>query len=202
MLKFDEDQINRNLKSIPVRAAVAFALSCAERLKPIKIARERNIHPGSINLLQEVFGALWQFSLNNECVDFLNLRSKLQLLLSNEEQDILEIDSIMDDGIAAMMYALSVACNNNSNEAIWAARRAYDAADRIVQQKLNSSNIGISEECFILSDVIVQQEIERQQRDLNFLCNANCESLFQSIQIVCEASVQENILDCPISGKI
>lgn len=75
-----------------------------------------------------------------------------------------------DDAAGAVAYALRCRLTGLSQEAVWAARRAYDAADTVASARYDDAGMnapGIEDS--IAADDLIQQELGRQEDDLRSL---------------------------------
>lgn len=74
-----------------------------------------------------------------------------------------------DDALSSLAYAIRCYLNSESQEAAWAAKRAYEAADQAAIRLLDGQSNTQSSEADILGHELVQLELERQLRDLALL---------------------------------
>jgi len=91
----------------------------------------------------------------------------------DEDSEETSTDDIADDSIAAVLYAAQSALGQDPRTAAWAARRAYEAADRHAAKRLNEAEYTESLEQRVLSSKVVQNELSRQRRDIAALVNAH-----------------------------
>jgi hypothetical protein len=88
----------------------------------------------------------------------------MELIPSEDEDPWFDEQAYADDAASAIAYTLRALDSGESQEAAWAARRAYEAADHHVMHRL-----GIEGESQALAHPIVQTEFSRQGRDLEEL---------------------------------
>jgi hypothetical protein len=72
-----------------------------------------------------------------------------------------------DDAAASVAYALRCHFSGAAKDAMFAAQRAYDAHDSEAQQLIASNVITAADQRIILAHPSVQQELSRQQADLD-----------------------------------
>ena len=77
-----------------------------------------------------------------------------------------------EDAASALAYALSCCQTGDSQEAAWAARRAYEAVDQFVVRQHNLDTEARRDEMRVLSYPTIQRELERQDQDLECLSGA------------------------------
>jgi hypothetical protein len=77
--------------------------------------------------------------------------------------------SLVEDAQAAAAYALRCAVGGDVMNAVWAARRAYEAADRYAGLRQNVTAFTDAAEEAILGHPTVQSELRRQRRDVQEL---------------------------------
>ena len=87
-----------------------------------------------------------------------------------DEDDIAVIGGAWaDDAIASLLYAIRSVLGEKSQEAAWAARRAYEAAYRAATRALKLKSIRPEDISAINSHSFVQRELARQADDLGSL---------------------------------
>jgi hypothetical protein len=124
MLRYDESNLIARLEALSPRARVAFAAACAERL------RAYFGYPNSPPTPRVLEGALeaLQRAIHKELPD-----ATLQAAVVACEAS-LDID---DDAVAAVLYACGAQGSESAQAAAWAARRGYEARDRLVSEALD-----------------------------------------------------------------
>jgi hypothetical protein len=78
-----------------------------------------------------------------------------------------------EDAAVSLAYALRCRRSGLVEEAVWAARRGYDAFDHYVinQEKIDIAALGAEE--MVLAHPLVQTELAQQQRDLDELVDGS-----------------------------
>src|SRR5882672_537 len=130
MTKFRYDEANLELKIDRLSRAMrpAFAAACAERMLPcygrFSVMRGR----GGQEILSGILLRLWRdLSGETMCDEDVEKHIEVCLELIPEEQDgdwTIE-QAMAEDAAAALVYALRCRLGGLSQDAVWAARRAY-----------------------------------------------------------------------------
>jgi hypothetical protein len=174
MLRYDKAALVRDLARVGIKSRVAFAASCAERLFPAYEDFWRRAGRGDRATLAEALEAVWQHLLGDE-MSTEQIRAELgrcmALIPGEDDEPWVEEQAYADDAASAMAYTLRALDTGEPQEAAWAARRAYEAADHHVMHRL-----GVDGETQVLAHPIVQAEFSRQRRDLDEILGARRES--------------------------
>jgi hypothetical protein len=150
MVAFDEPAMINRLGRFSRRDKAAFALACARRLDPLLSeisAAERDVVRECRSLLERVVAG----ELGDD-----HLPAALATLEAQESLDV--------DAVASTVYAIGAWLKDSPTEAMWAARRAYEAQDQIAQ-----SELGVMDEGQLLAHPKVQRELLEQLSDLDTL---------------------------------
>jgi hypothetical protein len=118
--------------------------------------------------------ALWD-SLEKDSFDADELRSDRDVcisLLPHPDAQFVDGEEYLDEALGSLIYALSVQLTGDSQEAVWAAERAYDALDGHVVQQYNIDWNRTRDQSLIDSFPPIQTELRRQQVDLAELRSA------------------------------
>ena len=156
MLRYDESTLIARLAALSLRARVAFAAACAERL------RAYFGYPDSPPTPRVLDGALeaLESAIHRELPDPA-LRAAVDACNAS-----LDVD---DDAVAAAMYACRAQASEGVQAAAWAARRGYEARDRLVSETLGVDFNLEGAEQGVLAHPIVQAELQHQADDLEIL---------------------------------
>jgi uncharacterized protein YjaG (DUF416 family) len=176
ILKFNEGSLMAGLDRIAVRLRVVFAATIAERLLPAYVSFSHKTARGDPHLLTEILERLWR-DIDGVKMSPEELQQSIDLSMELIPQED-EIPWILDqawaeDAAVAVVYALCTRQNGKSQDAMWAARRAYDALDHFVTNQEDIDPITAGAEERILSNPLIQTEFIRQQRDLRELAAVN-----------------------------
>lgn len=187
---YDEKQLRRRLAAIPHLAAFAFASACAARLE--NTARSKRPDDSDKALLgRSVDSLLACLDREESCRELVSEDELLSLMPDEDESDV--SFAVSEDAAAAALYSLRFWRDCNIDNAVWAARRAYETADREVLASINTFEVGPNEEEYALNHPIVQTEIRRQLRDLDEVSSLPSNAADEWVGIVRRAR-SENIL--------
>jgi uncharacterized protein YjaG (DUF416 family) len=170
-IRMDEELLRRQLDQLPIALRVAFAAACAQRLLPCyarycELKREGN--PGA---LAEALDYLWA-GLDGHPVTAERLNRDHDVCMSlvpPDDHQFHDQQACAEDATAAAVYAIEAQLTGDSQSALWAARRAYNAVDYHVMSDFPSGILPKSAEEEILSHPVVQAELHRQQQDMAML---------------------------------
>ena len=160
MLRFDEPTLIVRLEALSLRARVAFAAACAERLRSYFGYPDS---PPTPRVLEGALEALGE-AIRKELPD-----TALQAAAHACEAS-LDVD---DDAVAAVMYACGAQGCEGARAAAWAARRGYDARDRLVSEALGIDFNLEGAEQRVLEHPVLQAELHHQANDLNVLASSD-----------------------------
>ena len=156
MLRYDEPTLIARLEALSLRARVAFAAACAERLRGYFGYPDS---PPTPRVLEAALEALAK-AIRKELPDMA-----LQAAAEACEAS-LDVD---DDAVAAVMYACRAQGGGGAQAAAWAARRGYDARDRLVSEALGIDFNLEGAEQRVLEHPVIQAELHQQANDLKVL---------------------------------
>jgi uncharacterized protein YjaG (DUF416 family) len=172
ILKLNGVSLKRELDRVAVKLHVVFAAAVAERLLPAYATFSHKTGRGNPHLLTEILDRLWRDIDGAKMVPEelqQNIDLSMELIPQEDEEPWIPDQAWAEDAAAAVVFALCTRQNGKSQDAVWAARRAYDALDHFITTKedIDPSTAGAEER--ILSNPLIQQEFMRQQRDLREL---------------------------------
>lgn len=173
MRTFDESKLIARLERLPAPLRVTFAAACAERQMPAYRRFEAQDGREAPDALECALKAVWTDpSLVQDREEFEQRIEELMALIPQEEgfqyRWTQEVTNAQNAGMSAL-YALRAMLAGEAQEAVWAARVAYEALDNFV---INSENIDTNkpgEEQRVIAHPLVQAELARQHRDLDEL---------------------------------
>jgi uncharacterized protein YjaG (DUF416 family) len=172
LLRFNEQEVARVLGRLPAPFRTAFAAASAERLLPAYASFAQRSGQGDPGKLAAILERLWQ-DLDGSQTSEDQKQDEIELCTSliPEEASGLWIpeQAYAEDAAAALAYALRSRQSGETQEAAWAARRAYEALDHLViaQEGIDINEAGAEKR--VLSHPLVQAELSRQQHDLREL---------------------------------
>jgi uncharacterized protein YjaG (DUF416 family) len=169
---YNEQALIERLREIPAESRVAFALLCAERLLPSYQAFHEATGKGSFAALACISERLWK-DISGERMTIEEVSAQLQacmeLIPGEEDTPGSPLQVYAEDAASALAYALRARLSGESQEAVWAARRAYETLDHyVIQHDEIDPNEPQAEE-HVVHHPLIQVELIRQQRDLDDL---------------------------------
>lgn len=171
-LDFDRACLAGQLGRLSPHLRVAFAAACAERLYQRFAAFERRFGRGAPGELRAMLDRLWAMAEAREGPGEWTRQSlaRVDALTPGWDPNVwLPGQDEADDFTMALAYAFEALEDDGGEAASWAAERAYDACDRIIQNRPGHDPNASGAEEVALHDPIVQAELARQHRDLEEL---------------------------------
>ena len=173
---YNEQDLAKDLRRLPERLRTAFAAATAVRLMPAYAGFSRKTGRGDPAKLAAIIERLWR-DLEGDKMSADQVRENIDLCTTLTPQEdegpwVLE-QAAAEDASAALAYALRCRQSGDSQEAAWAARRAYEAIDHFViaQEGIDTNRPGAEER--VISHPLVQAELARQRRDLEELLSVS-----------------------------
>lgn len=172
VLHFNEVRLKEQLDDLATPARAALAAACAERLRPAYLAFVQKTGRGDPTAFESILHGLWS-DLHGESMSDAELASRIELcmtLIPQEDSGPWVVEQIYaEDAGAALAYALRCRLTAQSQEAAWAARRAYEAVHHwVVHRESVDLNVP-GAEARVLAHHLVQAELARQRTDLEDL---------------------------------
>jgi hypothetical protein len=152
---FDETMLISRLDALAPRERAAFALACARRLEPSLRSDTQ-----TEDLVRACL-ALLEASVLDDDLPRVGSSEALARLENSPDLDT--------DPVASTCFALRTLLHGASQDAAWAARRAYDARDQLVWDELGLQFSDPGAEERVLAHPLMQQELRAQREDLNAL---------------------------------
>jgi hypothetical protein len=168
---FDENSLAAELMTLPEQARVAFAAATATRQLSSYERLARALDLGSARRPRELAVQLWS-DVYAVAVDHAAWSARLDevmALLPEESEDWAIGHALADDALSSLAYAIRCLLKPDPQEAVWAGRRAYEAADQAAICVLGVQPGSPTDEAAIKSHNYVQRELARQRRDLSLL---------------------------------
>lgn len=171
MYSFDENALVGELRGLRSQARIAFAAAAATRQLGSYERLARALKSGNEQRPREIAAQLWA-DLQAAPVDrdtWSALLDEVMSLLPEESDDWVIGHALVDDALSSLAYAIRCLLTPEPQEAAWAARRAYEAADQAAIRLLGVQPGLPNTETVIKSHSFVQRELARQQNDLFML---------------------------------
>lgn len=172
MYNFDEANLVNILSGCSVKKRVAFAAATAARQINNYRWYAEKYEKSKEYELQNNMNLIWE-SLASDTIDHNRLQAHLTEVMNlmpddNDEWDVRH--TLAEDAVSSAAYSFRALLTSAPQEAAWAARRAYEAADQA--SIINLRDQSTFTEFEVLSHKYVQRELGRQLRDIELL-NAN-----------------------------
>jgi uncharacterized protein YjaG (DUF416 family) len=172
VIGFDRQSLVARLEKLSAPWRTLFALSCAERLFPLYKAFSEKTMQGAPIGLRSTLDDLWESvakGLTGVKQPFLDEYESLIPSDDVERTDRTRLDALADDAVAALAYTCQCQLTGETQNAVWAAERDYEAVDYIAHTLGGIDFKGPEEEEAILRTEYVQAELHHQLRDLTEL---------------------------------
>ena len=199
---YDENKTKQFLLELDPKSRVAFAAAAATRQLCCYEILMKSLKR-DFNFLYDTANLLWS-SINSDIVDsdfWLRKIDEIQKLFPNNgENEWVDaspdkgwlIYAASDDAIVSWIYAARCLLSKDVQDAVWAARRAYESVDQVAISflKINPTK----NEVAVLRHEIVQRELSRQNIDLMDLKRFSFEKIKQNSlnnQIYTHAELRE-----------
>jgi hypothetical protein len=168
MLTPDEIEVERQLSGKSGLVVAAFSGACAKRL--LNTASKVDNYQVLKSLAEAAFVELERY-LVYQCSVSNDLAVALEQAIPDEDEDPTPAGALIDDALSSLYYAL-VSIEGSIENACNASTRALDAAFRIASSNVNNGILSKETEDEILGSSIVQRELTRQKRDIDYLAHS------------------------------
>lgn len=136
--------------------------------------RRDSVLPGR-GALRTALSRLW-YELSEDGLSDLELSPSAKaceaLVPREDDEPWIESQPCAEDAAAALVYALESTTRDGSQEAAWAARRAYEAVHHFLMSEEPGVIVTAAAESRVREHPLVQAELTRQRRDLDDLLAA------------------------------
>ncbi|QYF93994.1 hypothetical protein KY495_01765 [Massilia sp. PAMC28688] len=166
MRRYDEPSLVLALTELEAGCLVAFATAAATRQLSVYEYFMKDASGGYSLRLRAIASSLWTI-LGTRPVDAAYWSAILDEVMSMIPDE--GTAPLADDGVSSLAYSIRCLLNRDPQEAAWAARRAYEAADQAAIWDLDIQ-VGLPEtEAALQAHVFVQRELTHQALDLQLL---------------------------------
>lgn len=169
LLSYNEPQLVGKLTKLPLVARALFAAACAERLLPMYAWSCHRTGRGDPKALERALTALWAHLENNGSEALEPHREIAEELVPDEDDSWVDECAYAQHAAAAVAYAIRSWLTAEPKEAGWAARQSYELLDLWVTTRDNIDLNAPGAEDRVVSDYLIQAELQRQHRDLKEL---------------------------------
>jgi len=200
LLRYDEEVLVQQLNALPLWGKVAFAVACAYRLMPSYARFFSETGWGNPRLLNDAL----EYSLRHawDCpIDegtIADMIDAVMVVIPDENDVQSQYQPFGEDAGAAVAYVLRTMRTGDSNEAAWAARRAYEAVELLATRIHALNDSSPIDEDAILTSRLVQCELSRQQRDISDIA-AGCNDPTHTVERLALRARKENAIQ--LNGK-
>ncbi|HEV3138670.1 MAG TPA: DUF416 family protein [Pirellulales bacterium] len=175
MLTFNERALKQQLDRLPRASRVAFAATCAQRLAGVC---NRFVGTGGradrANLFDDALNYVWTYILTTpeEATTGRLLADVMAMIPDQDAPGWTPLTAYGEDALSALAYSLRCLQSGDSQEAAWSARCIYEGLDYFVTLRDNVPPNEPGADVRVLSDPLIQAELERQARDIAELSSA------------------------------
>jgi hypothetical protein len=188
--KYDEARIAEVCGTLDRSARTAFAAACAERLWPL-VERYGSVTPlaeNDIPTLRRALDAAWRAASGSD-EDLAQARDVAESMVPFEDENWTVEAGYAQNAIAAIAYASRAWLSDDPQEAVWAARQLYEAADYGAQQSsggvLREYTRAVEDE--LLDTRIVREAVTAIVQDLASARSQSSEVLRQRVEMAAQA---------------
>jgi hypothetical protein len=192
LLRFEPHTLRSYALKLGRACGTAFAVACATRLS--NSFAMHSTRSEDINADKHTIELVWLHLLYGELFEVCTCEADILNRLRDEDEDRSFADTVADDALSATVYALRTIKDDDVSNICWAAQRAYDLVDRYVGRSANVLEYTDAVERMITSHSVVQQELGRQQRDLEFLINSEKDGALRKLK---EMVTEESTIPYP-----
>ncbi len=180
MFTYDENRLKQELATLPPRLRLAFAtaaatrqLPCYTRFAPPRLLQAQ-LDP------EALLTALWKKIRAGELApeSWQATLDKLMTVLEKDTRDWRPFDFLAEDALVTVAYAIRCLLDPDPQEAAWAARVVYEAADQAAIRLRGEVPSTSAAEAQILAHPFVQRTLALLDEDLASLKRRNVEDVF------------------------
>lgn len=176
MHTYDEQALVHDLANLTPARRTAFAAACAQRLLPLYQRFAEQSAAADAEQLVAIVEHVWATLDGQEPHDLAADQDQAEELVPDDEDD----DWIFESGYAqnaaaSAAYAVRSWLTSDPQEAAWAARQVYEAADYAAQHAVLDGDTSGDVETALLDSKIVQQALAGLVGDLARLQAESCD---------------------------
>jgi uncharacterized protein YjaG (DUF416 family) len=171
-LTFTETDLKNRLAALPCSKMVAFAAACAERLIPAYVRYSEKVALGvDTSLYSNALDIVWSQLLGRESdrQSIEDMEKRCLIGIPGEDNAERVGEPYAEDAGATVTFAIRAWLSCDPQDAVWAARRVYEAVDNFIVRTDEGMPSSHLEEQQILAHPLIQRELARQKYDLEQL---------------------------------
>lgn len=174
-MKFDRELLLSNIEKMTREKRIAFGASCCERLLPNYKKFTETENWGDYSLMRNILDKIWGHVLNNP-ISEVRIKQMMEECnnMTPDSEDFSSIyTSFAIDAGGAIHETLNCCLDSKSEHIVDVASFARDSVDMFIQERDNMDYSEINFEEKILNDFLMQNELQRQEREVELLMNQN-----------------------------
>lgn len=169
MLTYDEPEIVARLARLSRTQKAAFAAACAERLVPLFLRYAASKESVDGDVIRSVVDGVWR-AIGGASADLEPLQALAEDLVPEEDEEWSAEAGYAQNAAASAAYSVRAWLTDDPEEAGWAARQVYEAADYAAQQAIDTSGLeSATREQALLAHEVVQVALAGILDDLAFV---------------------------------
>ena len=183
MKKFDEIELVKKITLLSYYEQIAFATAACSRQSMAFASSNDDSEKLQLKLILSSLSVLVTEKGIIETAKWQKILETVMQLLPGEQVHSTIRDVLLEDAISSLAYAIRCVLRTSPQEAVWAARRAYEATD---QAAIKALNLAVGDSNFeeqISNHEFVQRELSRQDRDMGLLVDGAVEPVIKRSQI-------------------
>jgi len=166
MHDYNEGEMIARLTRLNRVGRAAFAAACAERLAPLFLRYAATTEAADGAALRAIIDEVWRAVSGEDC-DLRPLQAAAEDLVPDDEGEWSTQTAYAQNAAACSAYAVRAWLTDDPQEAAWAARQLYEAADHAAQQIVKAAGIRPADlERMILGHDLVQAALGAIEDDL------------------------------------
>ncbi|GLQ98158.1 DUF416 family protein [Dyella mobilis] len=171
ILIFDEPSLVQRLSTLQIKSAITFALCCATRQLNAYEAYADKFAPEARAVPRRIVEKLWEFvdSAKSDDTHWSEQLKIVESLYPEEQTDWAPLHIYSEHTLYSLTYVIRCLMTCDVQEAAYAARVAYIAADQAAIRAIEESRDSLNFEQLVLASDVVQKELRRQSDDLGAL---------------------------------
>ncbi len=167
MVSYDESEIGARLVRLERFNRTAFAAACAERLWPLFERYVRVTGEGDSVVMRAVLDRVWLAVQGRDAGDLSQAQAEVEAMVPIDEGEWVFEMGYGQNAAASVAYAVRTWLRHNPQEAVWAARQVYEAADYAAQRSLADLDLNsAAAEAELFNSEIVQVALAGLAADL------------------------------------